>query len=112
MEISAKDNWPRKNAQKAFELRDRVSERERLRIASRYYAYVTGELDKQIETLNQAVQEYPRDDVPHTNLGVLYEIVGQFEKGLDEGLEVLRLRPDQAISYSNLATFYLDLNRP
>jgi tetratricopeptide (TPR) repeat protein/tRNA A-37 threonylcarbamoyl transferase component Bud32 len=98
-------------ARKAFELRDRVSERERLNISSKYYAYVTGELDKLIETYNQWIQVYPRDDVPHTNLGVTYDFIGQFEKALDEGLEVLRLKPDAALSYSNLAGYYLDLNR-
>jgi len=99
------------NAKKAFELRERVSERERFNITSKYYAYVTGELDKLIETYNLWIQEYPRDDVPHTNLGVTYDFTGQFEKALDEGLAVLRLRPDQSISYSNVASYYLDLNR-
>jgi tetratricopeptide (TPR) repeat protein len=100
------------NAKKAFELRARVSEREKLNIASKYYAYVTGEMDKLIDTYNLWIQMYPRDDVPHTNLGVAYDFTGQFEKALEEGIEVLRLRPDQAISYSNVASYYLDLNRP
>jgi Flp pilus assembly protein TadD/tRNA A-37 threonylcarbamoyl transferase component Bud32 len=100
------------NLTKAFELRERVSERERFSITARYYSWVTGELDKGIETYNQWIQAYPRDDSAHTNLGVLYDQIGQFEKALDEALEVLRLRPDQPISYPNVASFYLDLNRP
>ena len=39
------------NATKAFQLRERVSERERYRISAAYYSYVTGELDKSIQTL-------------------------------------------------------------
>jgi tetratricopeptide (TPR) repeat protein len=100
------------NLTKAFELRERVSERERFNITSRYYGWVTGELDKAIETYNLWIQAYPRDDVAHTNLGVLYDQIGQFEKALAEGLEALRLRPDQGICYSNVASYYLDLNRP
>jgi len=38
-------------AEKAFALRDRVSELEKLRISNFYYAFVTGEIDKQIEVL-------------------------------------------------------------
>jgi len=100
------------NLTKAFELRERVSERERFSITSRYYGWVTGELDKAIETYNLWIQAYPRDDVAHTNLGIVYDQIGQFEKALDEGLEALRLQPDRSISYSNVASFYLDLNRP
>jgi tetratricopeptide (TPR) repeat protein/tRNA A-37 threonylcarbamoyl transferase component Bud32 len=98
-------------AKKAFELRERVSERERFNISSKYYAYITGELDKLIETYNLWKQVYPRDDAAHNNLGVTYATIGQFEKGLEEGLEVLRLNPSQYYSYSNLGECYLDLNR-
>jgi tetratricopeptide (TPR) repeat protein len=98
-------------ARKAFELRERVSERERLIISSRYYSSVTGEVDKEIETDNLWKQEYPQDDWAHTYLLVVYSDIGQFDKALAEGLEVLRLNPNRAYSYSNLGWIYLDLNR-
>jgi len=98
-------------AKKAFGLRDRASKRERLNITTKYYGYVTGESDKLIETYNLWIRMYPRDDAAHTNLGTVYASIGQFEESLDEGLEALQLRPDKAISYSNLAEYYLDLNR-
>ena len=47
-------------SQKAFELRERTSERERLYITSNYYYNVTGEIDKSLEALEQAKQTYPR----------------------------------------------------
>src|SRR5262249_15555591 len=49
---------------KAYALRDRVSEWERLRITYLYYQRVTGEIDKTIETLNLQRQTYPRDSLP------------------------------------------------
>ena len=50
--------------QKAFELRDRVSEREKFRISSVYFGYVTGELEKEMETYELWTQSYPRDAAP------------------------------------------------
>jgi serine/threonine protein kinase len=52
-------------AQKSFELRDRVSEREKLYISEKYYNYVTGEVDKAIEVLQSWAQTYPNDYIPH-----------------------------------------------
>ncbi|HEX6285459.1 MAG TPA: protein kinase, partial [Pyrinomonadaceae bacterium] len=55
----------REFVQKAYELRDRVSERERLYITEKYYAYITGESDKTIETLQTWAKLYPNDFIPH-----------------------------------------------
>ncbi|HSD47480.1 MAG TPA: protein kinase, partial [Pyrinomonadaceae bacterium] len=56
--------------QKAYDLRDRVSERERLYITEKYYTYITGELDKTIETLQTWARLYPNDFIPHNNLSL------------------------------------------
>ena len=48
------------NATKAYELRDRVSEIERYRIATSYYHTVTGELEKAIEEYELWSKSYPR----------------------------------------------------
>ena len=56
-------------AEKAFALRNRISELEKLRIASFYYTFVTGELDKRIETLELYKRTYPRDWRAAGNLG-------------------------------------------
>jgi tetratricopeptide (TPR) repeat protein len=60
------------NATKAYELRDRVSERERYRISTTYYHAVTGELEKATEVYERWSKSYPRDDTPPLNLGVVY----------------------------------------
>ena len=59
---------PQKNTQKAYDLRDRVSERERLYIMEKYYTFLTGEIDKTIETLQTWARLYPDDFIPHNNL--------------------------------------------
>jgi serine/threonine protein kinase/Flp pilus assembly protein TadD len=67
-------------SQKAFEFRDRVSERERLYISAGYYDNVTGELEKYLETLELWKRTYPRDPSPPNNLAVKYNELGQFDK--------------------------------
>ena len=98
------------NATKAYELRDRVSEREKLRIIADYFR-ATGELDKEAEAYELWTAEYPRDTAPHNNLGTNYMHMGQWEKALAEFQGGLRLNPDNALLYTNLGETYLSLNR-
>jgi serine/threonine protein kinase/Flp pilus assembly protein TadD len=98
-------------SEKAFELRDRVSERERLYISAGYYDNVTGELEKYLETLELWKRTYPRDASPPNNLAVKYNELGQFEKTVAEAREAIRLNPSSASGYSLLAAAFLGLNR-
>jgi len=100
------------NLKKAYELRERVSERERLRISADYYALVTGELEKEAQTYQLWIQSYPRDSIPHSNLGFNFASLGQYSKSLAETQEAQRLDPNNVISYGNLAQTFLALNRP
>jgi len=97
---------------KAYAMRDRVSEKERLRIAAYYYAFVTGELEKEAQTYQLWIQSYPRDNIPHGNLGSNFEALGQYEKARTETQEGLRLEPNSVVGYQNLGTIFLALNRP
>ncbi len=100
------------NFQTAYGLRERVSERERLTISAYYFTWVTGELDKANQTYELWTQAYPRDDVPHNNLGLNYEYLGQYDKALAETAESIRLNPEEStISRSNLVGFYCLTNR-
>jgi len=101
----------RQAGQKAFELRNRASERERLYIASNYYYLATGESDKAIETLEQLKQVYPHFYVAHNNLGNRYSEIGQFEKAIEEFREAIRLNPNNSLAHSNLAGMFVRLNR-
>jgi eukaryotic-like serine/threonine-protein kinase len=96
-------------ATKAYQLRDRVSEREKLRISGVYFGR-TGEVEKEVQTYELWEANFPRDFVPHNNLGVRYSAMGQYEKALAEFQEVLRLQQTLG-GYANLGGTYLNLNR-
>jgi len=96
---------------KAFELRERVSQRERFYIESHYYVSVTGELDKGVQSYELWKETYPRDSIPYNNLAGEYMDRGQFEKSLENGQEALRLLPDDYHAYQAVALAYLGLNR-
>ena len=98
-------------SRKAYELRDRVGEYERLYITQVYYDNVTGELEKYLETLELWKRTYPRDSAPHNNLAVKYNDLGQFEKAAEEAREAIRLNPNSASGRSLLAAALLGLNR-
>ena len=101
----------RENFSKAFELRDHVSEREKLLISARYYNYVTGELQKATETYQLWIQAYPRAADARAGLGGLYGASGQFEKSIEVTREALRLDPDGGANYSNLVLAQASLDR-
>jgi eukaryotic-like serine/threonine-protein kinase len=98
------------NARKAYDLRDRVSERERYRISALYFQYATGEVEKATEAYELWAKSYPRDMVPHTNLGVLYSSLGQYDKAIAEIEAKQRLEPT-INGYGNLAGLYITVNR-
>jgi serine/threonine protein kinase/Flp pilus assembly protein TadD len=97
------------NYQKAYEMRDRVSEREKFLILSSYYSDVTGELDKSIEITQLWAQSYPRDAAPHNYLGLEYEFQGLYEKAATEQLAAIRLSPNSDNDYANLMQNYVSL---
>jgi tetratricopeptide (TPR) repeat protein len=98
------------NRQKAFELRDRASEHEKLYIMSHYYVD-SGQLDKGITALELYKQTYPRDSTPYNNLAAVYIQMGQFENALENARKSVQLDPDSASGYSNVAFAYAGLNR-
>ncbi len=96
---------------KAFEVRDSVSENEKLRITYFYYMIVTGELDKAINTLELWRRTYPSQSVPLINLADTFERIGQFEKSAAAAREAIQLDNNNAISYINLGSPLLKLSR-
>ncbi len=96
---------------KAYELRDRASERERLYILGHHYGDVTGELDKSTQTWEQMRQTYPRDQSWGSNLSGMYLFLGQFDRALEVTREQLRTVPDEVFTYARTAELYLLLRR-
>lgn len=81
----------RESLTKAFALTDRVSERERLLICGLYYTYVTGELNKALDTYRVAVRFDPSSARPHNRLSQIYTTRGEYERALVEIQEAIRL---------------------
>ena len=99
------------NSRKAYELRERVSDRERFYIDSHYELFVTGDFEAARKTVELWAQTYPRDDVPPTNLCSIYNLLGSYDKSLAAAQESLRLNPGSGMGYGNLLSVYLQLNR-
>jgi tetratricopeptide (TPR) repeat protein len=96
---------------KAYELRDRTSELEKLYISSHYEQNVTRNLEAARAAYELWAQTYPRDAIPVNNLGSVYRILGQLDKALQAAREALRLDSGSSPAYANLVGTYLLLNR-
>ena len=81
------------NIKRAYELRDRVTPRERFHIEAEYYYSVTGELQKANRTELDWIQVFPRDWTPYQDLSVNYSSLGQYEKAIKVELDALQLFP-------------------
>jgi serine/threonine protein kinase/tetratricopeptide (TPR) repeat protein len=95
---------------KAFELKERASERERLYITAHYYAD-SGQLEKGNAAYALYKQTYPRDITSYINLAVTDAQLGNFEKSLRNSLEAIRVDPDEVRGYGGLAGAYSALGR-
>jgi eukaryotic-like serine/threonine-protein kinase len=109
--VSGETSLGRKNIRKAYDLRGHVSEVEKFHIESNYHHFVTGDLEKARQTYELWAQTYPRDATPHGVLSVVYGQLGQYEKGLAEAREAVRLDAATNFGYGNLVYAYLPLNR-
>jgi len=96
---------------KAFNLRERVSDRERFYIDDHYYT-TTGDVDKNKEALEAAIRAYPNDYSPLCNLALQYNVnLGQFEKALSIAGRCLQFLPDAPFGYVHTAVPFTALNR-
>jgi eukaryotic-like serine/threonine-protein kinase len=104
-------NLGMENIEKAYDLRDRTSEREKLYITAHHFGEVTGELDKAQVNYELWVREYPNDFIPYLNGALIYSVLGQHEKAAEQNRKALDLEPDDVLCYNNLAQEYIALNR-
>jgi len=96
---------------KAFGLREHASEREKMDISATYYGTVTGEQDKAAKVYQELIESYPRDAGRFNNLGIVYGMLGQYERAMDAYRQSIRLNPDSLTSYGNLANSQLALQQ-
>jgi serine/threonine protein kinase/tetratricopeptide (TPR) repeat protein len=100
-----------KNFAKAFELRDRVSDRERFYIEASYYSFVTGELPKSNQSYSEWIAAYPDDYVPYANLPINLVSLAEYEKAAKSARHAIQLAPDSGAAYGNLTEAYVSLDR-
>ena len=99
------------NVRKAYELREKVSERERLYIEANYNWIVTGDLDKAVAAYALWQQTYPRDFALHVHLYDIYGNLGDLERSLEEARQALSMEPNAVENYEDLGSAYASLNR-
>ncbi|PYX91486.1 MAG: hypothetical protein DMG71_20060 [Acidobacteria bacterium] len=95
----------------AFDRRERTSEREKFYIEAHYYNIVTQDLTRTVQSYELWEKAYPRDDIPHNNIGVTCAELGQHEKSLSETQEALRFDPNNVLAEQNTAFAFLSLDR-
>jgi serine/threonine protein kinase/Flp pilus assembly protein TadD len=100
------------SARKAYELRTKVTERERFSIEGIYYMSTTGELGKAAQVYELWTQTYPRDSEPYSTLAFINCKLGNWEKALEELREAVHVEPNNTNNYVNLIATYSSLNRP
>jgi len=98
------------NSQKAFKLSTGVSELEKLIIEVDYYN-ARGDLLKSRQSSEVAAQTYPREATFHWSLAFSSNSLGQYETGLEQYRESLRLAPYKAFFHRHVIFTYLLLNR-
>ena len=96
---------------KAYDLRERTSERENFYIAGHYYDIVTNDLEKAGDLYRQWIRVYPRDNLPYDNLSLAYQGLGDDGKALAAASDAVRVDPQDAYAYQNQMAAYLFLNR-
>ena len=100
---------------KAWQLRDRVSDREQFFIDFTYYRQVTGNLEKAYQTLELWLQTYPRGNRDVNPLGLLGGLsthgTGRFERAIDASQKAIAADPDLSLRYGNLACSYFLTDR-
>ena len=99
------------NFTKAYELRDRVSQREQFYIEASYYSFATGELLKADEVYKQWIAAYPDDFLPYANLPINQISLGEYEKALESARQAARLGPDSATGDQQMMAAYVALGR-
>jgi eukaryotic-like serine/threonine-protein kinase len=95
---------------KAFQLKGHASEREELSITARYYANVTGELDKAAQAQQEKIERYPRASGAYNDLGIYFARQGRYEKAAEMERQAVRIEPNES-PYGDLAFYTLALQR-
>ena len=97
--------------QKAFALREPVSQREKWLIEGGYYFYALGDLTKARRSFELMAKVYPDSQYAHNSVASVAESLGDYDTGLTEYLQALRLPPRSSFLYRDVANTYLVTDR-
>ena len=78
---------------RAYQLRDRLTEKDRLNTEITYYGRVTGDWEKGYSSVLRFLEIFPRDVLAHANLRAAFVYLGQPDRAADEAVETARLQP-------------------
>jgi tetratricopeptide (TPR) repeat protein len=96
---------------KAYELRDRVSEYERLYITWSHASRVLQDSQKTRETLELMTAAYPRDFTARNNFGVYHSSQQEYEKALEHLTVAVEVAPGEPLPLANIAYALINLDR-
>jgi len=99
------------NARKAYALRDRTSDHEKLHISSFYEYIVTGNLEAARRSYDLLAQTYPRDEDPQVALWLIHIAFGEYEKAYIAAQEAFKINPASSNNYVSLIYALQWLNR-
>ncbi len=100
----------REHTIKAYQLRNRASDLERFLIATMYDRQVTGNLEREQQTLESWMQAYPRDPRPPGLLsGFAATSTGRYELSVESATRALAIDPGQMLAWGTrtMSSFYL-----
>jgi len=110
-QLLGQDKLMEEALRKAFALRERASELEKLDISAVYYQFVTHQTEETIQTCELWRQTYPRDFTPHRVLGYENAVLGNYQKSAEEFRIAKELDPGQALPYAGLMSADMALSR-
>jgi DNA-binding winged helix-turn-helix (wHTH) protein/Flp pilus assembly protein TadD len=96
---------------KAFQLRESVTQWEKLTVTANYYEYVTGELDKANQAFQEQMASYPREWIAYDDLSLALAAQGQYQKAAEIARQGILDAPQYVGNYENLVSYDLSLQR-
>jgi serine/threonine protein kinase/Flp pilus assembly protein TadD len=97
----------KKYIRKAFELRDRLSDRERYLIEGEFFRNTEMTYDQAIEAYTKLLKLYPDDTIANTNLGILYADLEEWDKAISQYGEQIGRRDKSSFPYINQSEAYM-----
>jgi serine/threonine protein kinase/tetratricopeptide (TPR) repeat protein len=100
------------NIKKAFELSDRLSDRERYAIEGDFYRETEKSYDRAAAAYEKLLDLYPEESIANTNLGILYLKMEQWDKAIDLFERSIQRHPEDIWAYLNIMDAYLAEAQP